>query len=1684
MAKLSKKRIFRKVVATTFIIIILQSTLLPYYSYALTTGPHQPEYTSYEEPGATDLVNLVTGDFTFSIPILDVPAPGGNFSVPLTYNAGIGTEQEASWVGLGWTLNVGAITRQYTGFPDDAGGETQEISVKDLTGVRGWTSSILGLGNIGWNSQVGHYGQLSIGLGWDESGVTVDPISFGLTLLSVATIASAYASVAQAAKEGATALKTAKAALSQTLTSEAIGQGMSMVATAITAGQTPAAPSSGYWKYKKRTEQRFLHKNYWIWLDMTRQEDMYGALYLQNAKTISFTNNDNFVDLNLKVNNTTTTLEQFNNANYQGSASDINFYMKDGQSYEDAKSAATLALDDYSVKAPGVSGAIQPYRLDIGSVSMPRQMTAKHQRLAPIKYQNYKVPFIYKGAASNKYYHHVGAASSITIPSFYDNALTASQSNSNPDNNTMQTLNFNDVIFGSSNRIQNGDVNNTKKVAQGNDIVWHTNNEIKNQAGGFQSGFIDYFTGSARSSFRQNTILGAVKTCYASSNSFTDGVITLTSANDLVYFPVNTTVTLELDIYSGITSTEEGSPAGRQGPGEGGSAPTHVTTTATITSVNAQQNSFTVNTSNFASSVNGKSVDIQVTSGIPPKSPDAIGGFCITGSDGMVYHFSLPVYDYNSKTRIEDKADVNKNTVIKRLDPFANTWLLTAITGSDFVDRSSTGSPNGILDEYDWGHWVKFSYGKYSDNYKWRIPFADNTFTIDAENSSKMYSEGLRQLYYLNCIETRSHVALFFKDVRNDNKDATVGSSVSTLKLTEISLMTKEAYKKLIADYAFPDVRGVLDLNLMTSAISATAGTQNFLYNNALKRIKFNHSYNLAQGTPNSSSGKLTLDRVSIVGKSDMKIMPDYLFMYSNNFNYATNKWDGWGMYTPDGDATNSTHKASELNSHGAAWSLTKITTPSGSEIQVDYERDSYASVSGIPVTATHVFGGDYSIPPGTNVNYIDVKATNTSLKVGDQVRVIGTLKPCGSGGTAFDVARSVQSISSKRITLNGTIVTGGCSFPSSINGTVEQISPTRKGGDLRVKMLTTKDGSIQRKTRYIYSDDETPTGLTSGVVAQEPDYINNDLATQPINVNVPGFPVTPVMYKKVSVLTGNLTSDADYHTKEVYEFETPDENVLTITQDNPNTRTLVAHFTAGFFQWHDYLTRVHNKISDYSSRIGNLKSVKVYDKEGILQASTVMTYTQSVSDPQYLGVYSEGTLMADRVSDVGYKRVHKMMRTTVLKYPNLLKSVVTTKDGLISKTENLKWDMYSTQVLEKSTTSPGGFITKYVTVPAYIKYPELGPKGLDPSNRNMIEQEAAQYLYRIDGNGNTTGLISASATIWKKDWNNYRIYNTTTGFYENSTEGPNVWRKSAGYMWTGDITRLQADGTSSFTSADEFNFTFGASNSKWRFLGEAKQYNHFSSPVESRDVNDIYSSIKFGYDNQFVIAQAINAKYGEIAFSSAEDKIDVTPVFFGGEVALGDGVVQRLSKGETSDVHTGDAIVKLGVSGKSFIFKSKAIATNKFYRATVWTNSVNGRIYLKINGVDQPLSPSPQSSKKIGNWYRLDYEFKTPTSTITSFEVGVTSTNGDVLFDDFRFQPSDATMTCYVYDPLDFFFSPSATTFMTSEYVLDNNNLFTKYEYNHLGRLSKTYVESMRLKSVKLVSESKVDYKRFHTNQ
>ncbi|AWM14172.1 hypothetical protein DI487_10145 [Flavobacterium sediminis] len=120
---------FSKLIAYYLAIMMFLQVTQPVRMYALTSGPTQPEFNAFTPIGTSDMVDLASGDFNYNIPIMDV----GGYPINLAYNSGVSMDQEASWVGLGWNLNIGQINRDVRGLPDDFKGDlmTYENNMRD-----------------------------------------------------------------------------------------------------------------------------------------------------------------------------------------------------------------------------------------------------------------------------------------------------------------------------------------------------------------------------------------------------------------------------------------------------------------------------------------------------------------------------------------------------------------------------------------------------------------------------------------------------------------------------------------------------------------------------------------------------------------------------------------------------------------------------------------------------------------------------------------------------------------------------------------------------------------------------------------------------------------------------------------------------------------------------------------------------------------------------------------------------------------------------------------------------------------------------------------------------------------------------------------------------------------------------------------------------------------------------------------------------------------------------------------------------------------------------------------------------------------------------------------------------------------------------------------------------------------
>src|SRR5690242_1903346 len=105
MMKLLYKK--RRTIAFVFLFVFAFQFVGVQRALALTSGPSQPEAQNVQPAGASDMVDLFTGDFSYNIPLFELPGPNGGYPFNLAYQSGITMDQEASWVGLGWTLNPG-----------------------------------------------------------------------------------------------------------------------------------------------------------------------------------------------------------------------------------------------------------------------------------------------------------------------------------------------------------------------------------------------------------------------------------------------------------------------------------------------------------------------------------------------------------------------------------------------------------------------------------------------------------------------------------------------------------------------------------------------------------------------------------------------------------------------------------------------------------------------------------------------------------------------------------------------------------------------------------------------------------------------------------------------------------------------------------------------------------------------------------------------------------------------------------------------------------------------------------------------------------------------------------------------------------------------------------------------------------------------------------------------------------------------------------------------------------------------------------------------------------------------------------------------------------------------------------------------------------------------------------------
>jgi hypothetical protein len=1619
-----------KVKSYVLLSVIIFQTFYPTASMAIADSPSQPDFESYEDFNSTDMVNLITGDFAYNIPLLNVPSPEGGYQVPLSYHAGIETNEESTWVGLGWSLNPGGLTRNVSMYPDDFNGEISATTING-SGPSGYITSypfyqnysdghkttggavnLMGVVDFGWKDQK-HFGIAPAGLTLKDGKVSYNSeyMQQGLTSLGTLALSSYGGAIGQAVNTAYSAVTTVKA-----LSSQSSAMGTSKI---------------GNWSRDLTVEKKgglggILGKkvHYKYYMNVNTQTDQYGTLYLGNMGTgYKNTGNKDSYLINSSSPGTLSSGTQANSVRSftapTGHDASSDMYLNYATSYGSYYTPTGLTYDLYNVKGAGVNGNISPYRLDVGSLCNKLQVGTDFQSVVGPAYLDpsvYKVPFKYAGDFSNSYN--------------YSNL-----------NNNISTM---DDLF---------NVGSTTSS-----LLYVCNKNSKTYA-----------------NYAAETGIGAYNTGYNTSNR--------TESNRTGLYNKKLVHARHVEWYSN----------------------------AEISSGSAKTNGFIDTHQSISAPLYSRS------------SPTAgIGGFSITNEAGMTYHYAIPVYNVAEGLYMQESGSINyKNENINR---YATMWLLTGITGADFVDRNS----NGIIDDTDWGYWVKFDYGLFSSDYVWRAPY----YHTVKNGSFDSYKKGKKETYYLNKISTRTHTALFVKSKKLDgksfyesdvtspfNNEPTSGALVpnakpsSSLKLNDVYVLENSDYAKLIASTGSGGIGLTLTNtsgqnssifnndtydNVLDSLDIVNASAQTFLESNQIERIHFNYDYKLCKYTYNSfdfdgsgnpptydpmttptvtnHKGKLTLRSVEFYSKNNSKLLPGYEFKYgdesdpnynqddNDNPNYHPHKWDGYGIFKSGG--TGREDVAHNAEKKGDQWCLTDIITPTGGTISVEYERDDYTSINGYPCTSSSLkfFRANSTNLTGTSSVQLHADNFGSTTSLSDLVSVNDVVR------YTYGASVGLSTISS----ISGNVLNLSSNFAG--NPTYIGVKTQKKyGSSVRVKSITTKDeNSNEYKTKYVYTKNGQENGTSSGVAAYESDFDRNDDGSFPF-YNLFEHPYSPVLYSNVTVVNGRNDATFKETSKQSFHFVTPHKEMI---KHEESTKV----FGSASGQYRTF------KTTDNTASIGNLDTIKVYNQFNNVVNKTVFEYTDNSKGdyPDFLGHYSETSVLWETDFVSGSHPTYtgfytKLTQSNKLKRPNILKSVTTYKDRLVSKQEIKSYDYQTGQPLVTLSTYGGQEKYESATVYAYNTYTAMGSKVYSPASKNLMAAVSENYSYVYDKN-NQKKLLGASVMTWSNS-NTFREYNSGSGLYANQTYTTN-WLPAETYNYK---TKISEDGTISNSDYAAFNWS-GAIDPRWIKTSKASLYDHYSHSLEGYDINNNPSSVKYGYNNAYVVSSCPNALYRTWCFSGAEDS-SPDANYYEGEVK---GSNYKFAS--STYAHTGGYCSKIatGQSGFSYRIKKSDLPSIGKYRASVWVhmNGVQGAYldckgynasggYIYNGGVSSFALLNSTSSfaatvEKAGNWYLLNIDVDlSQINTSVDYLVFSVENNPSagyaayVYADDFRVCPLNNPIEANVFEA------------KTGKVIasLDKENYATKFFYDDAGKLTSVYKET-KLGFTK-VSETKYQYSK-----
>lgn len=877
-----------KVVAIYLAINLLFS---PNMVFALTGGPSQPEVQSFAPIGTSEMVDPFTGDFNYNIPLIDV----GGYPINLIYNAGIGMDQEASWVGLGWNINPGVINRSMRGIPDDFAGEQvkKEFNMNSnetYTVKATATSEIFGIDpkDIGVNLEFG------LGLSYNNYvGVGLEKTMNMQTYIASPGKGDLTANLGVSSGTDGLSLKPSISYERRMNSTEnkdidlnsSVGVSFNSRAGLSTLTFSAEAKST-YKGFQSSTGSTSTSINFGtptyvpnISMPMTNFSasvaTKFGGTFFGIDPTLGFSGGYSRQALATKEQNITSYGYMYTQ-NGQGANNVIlDFNRENDGGFSKNTPALPLTnqtYDVYAVSGQGIGGTYRPFRSDVGNVFDNQSFTTSASFSLGLEFAvgntahngadinvtdvfstsgkwtdlNGALPYLSAGSGDEPtYFKQVGETSVDEEPTFFNNY-------GDFDAVRMELADVGGMEIAATNTIKRGYSGTSSTLPASN----------KRQQRVKRNQLMSFLTKSQVAKFGAQNYASDYTYTTDAAKSHHMGEISILKEDGSRYV-------YGLPLY------------------------------------NTFQREATFNVSG--------------------RSNNCITGL-VTYSDGDDSKENHQGFDnYYSSTEIQ---------------PYAHSYLLTAVLSVDYVDLTGNGPSDDDLGDYK-----LFKYTKDPIPYDWRVPLGENqaNFNEGLKSSSKdnkgSYIYGKKELRYLEKIETKNYIAIFDTENRDDakgvlDKNGEVVASSSMKVLKKISLYTKPDYKA-----------NELDLSNATP----------------IKEVHFNYDYSLCPGVPNnlSGGGKLTLKEVYFTyGKSKKGKLSPYKFSYNGlNPLYNLKGYDRWGNYKPnDGtgcgvlDPINTSEfpyveQSDITNDYASAWSLTGIELPSGGSIQVNYESDDYAYV-------------------------------------------------------------------------------------------------------------------------------------------------------------------------------------------------------------------------------------------------------------------------------------------------------------------------------------------------------------------------------------------------------------------------------------------------------------------------------------------------------------------------------------------------------------------------------------------------------------------------------------------------------------------------------------------------------------------------------------------------------------------